>query len=97
MLKVNISINNVLVAAISIACILVLIVVLPSGCTQPENATRILTQAGYTDIDITGWRPFMAGKDENFSTGFRAKSANGSEVSGSVTYGFFKGSTIRMD
>lgn len=67
------------------------------GFTQSDEATRILRQSGYTDIEITGWRPFMAGKDDTFSTGFRAKSPSGEVVTGAVTSGWFKGSTVRLD
>lgn len=70
---------------------------LPGGCTKPKDATRVLEQQGYSDIQITGWRPFMADKNDVFSTGFKAKSPNGSEVTGAVTRGIFKGSTIRLD
>lgn len=30
----------------------------PKACTQPDKATKILSQQGYKDIVITGWRPF---------------------------------------
>lgn len=69
----------------------------PKGCTRPAEATRILQQQGYTDIEITGWRPMMAGEDDTFSTGFKAKSQSGDTVTGAVTSGAFKGSTIRLD
>lgn len=70
----------------------------PRACTRPEQATRLLEQQGYTDIRITGWRPMMAGKDDNVSTGFEATAPNGEKVSGAVTGGMiFKGSTVRFD
>jgi len=72
-------------------------VLCPNGCSQPEQATRVLQQQGYTEIEITGWRPMMAGKDDTYSTGFRAKSPSGAIVTGAVTSGVFKGSTIRLD
>ncbi len=68
-----------------------------TGCTRSDEATKVLKANGYTDITITGWRPFMAGKDEAFSTGFQAKSPSGTVVTGAVTSGFLKGSTIRFD
>jgi hypothetical protein len=68
-----------------------------TGCTQDDDATRILQQAGYTDIQLTGWRPLMAGKDDDFSTGFKAKAPNGQIVTGAVTGGWLKGHTIRLD
>jgi hypothetical protein len=71
--------------------------VLPEVLTNPENAMRVLSAAGYTEIEITGWRPFMAGGGDTVSTGFRAKSASGAIVTGAVTSGAFKGSTVRVD
>ena len=69
-----------------------------SGCTHPEKATRTLEAAGYKNVEITGWRPFMRGKEDWYSTGFRAIGHNGQIVTGSVTDGLiFKGSTIRTD
>lgn len=76
---------------------LIVVVVLPELSTRPEEAERILEQSGYKDIEITGWRPFAMATDETFSTGFRATSPSGHKVTGTVTSGFFKGSTIRLD
>lgn len=81
----------------AIAVIVLLVIALPHGCSRPDDATRVLSQAGYTEIEITGWRPFMAGKDDTFSTGFRAKSPSGAIVTGAVTSGWLKGSTVRVD
>lgn len=66
------------------------------GCTDVDGAKRVLRQHGYTEIEITGWRPLMAGED-TFSTGFSAKSPSGEYITGAVTRRFFKGSTIRLD
>ena len=67
------------------------------ACTDNESTTRVLEDNGYTNIELTGWKPLQAGKDDVFSTGFTAKSPNGRIVSGAVTKGVFKGSTIRFD
>ena len=67
------------------------------GCSNPEKAVRILKQQGFTNVEITGWRPFMGDKGDYFSTGFKAKAVNGDTVTGAVTEGLFKGSTIRLD
>jgi hypothetical protein len=76
----------------------VIITFIPKACTRPDSAAKLLTQQGYTEIKITGWRPMMAGKDESVSTGFEATSPNGQRVSGAITSGLlFKGSTIRFD
>lgn len=69
-----------------------------ASCTRKNEATRILSQSGYTNIEITGWRPFMASDSDTFSTGFRATAPNGAQgVTGAVTSGMFKGATIRLD
>jgi hypothetical protein len=68
-----------------------------TGCTRADDSRRVLEQSGYSQVEITGWRPFAAGHDDTFSTGFRAKAPNGQTVTGAVTSGFLKGSTIRLD
>lgn len=65
------------------------------GCTDPEGATRILQQNGYTDIEITGYDAWVGG-DDTYSTGFRARSPNGTVVTGAVTSDWDKGYTIRF-
>ena len=80
-----------------IAAIIALCLTMPSACTRPDDATRILRQSGYKDIEITGWRPFAKSEKDVFSTGFRATSQNGETVTGAVTSGFLKGGTIRLD
>lgn len=63
-----------------------------------EGATKTLSDNGYSEIEITGYRFFMKSKDDWYCTGFRAKSPANKEVTGAVTRGFFsKGSTIRFD
>lgn len=81
----------------AVALLITIPLALPNCLTQPEEATRILSASGYTGIEITGWRPFAAGKDDTFSTGFRAVAPNGTIVTGAVTSGLFKGHTIRLD
>jgi hypothetical protein len=83
--------------AIAITLFAAIIIIVPKACTRPDHATRVLEQAGYSNITITGWRPFMAGKDEAISTGFEATSPTGQRVSGAVTGAWLKGSTIRFD
>ena len=68
-----------------------------AACTDVPNATRVLREAGYTDITTTGYRAWMCSKDDNYSTGFRATGPTGHRVSGAVCRGVFKGSTIRLD
>lgn len=67
------------------------------GCTDAENATRLLKAQGYTDIEITGYSAFGCSEDDTLHTGFRAKGVNGQVVVGTVCSGlFFKNSTIRF-
>lgn len=87
---------------ISILSILVVILVglfliFPNGCTQPDEARRVLSAQGYTQVQITGYKFFMGGQEDVFSTGFSAKSPSGQIVTGAVTSGPFKGHVIRFD
>lgn len=69
----------------------------PKACTRPNDTVRILASNGYTNIEITGWRPFIKSDSDTFSTGFRAVAPNGTVVTGAVCSGFLKGHTIRLD
>jgi hypothetical protein len=78
--------------------VLVLAVFL-TGCgilTEPQAATKVLEDQGYTHIQITGYRWFTCG-DDTFSTGFMAINSAGHEVTGVVCAGWMKGNTIRFD
>lgn len=69
-----------------------------SGCTDPETATRVLEDSGYTDIQITGYNYFSCAESDRIHTGFKAKGPTGREVTGTVCAGLlFKNSTIRFD
>jgi len=68
------------------------------GCQRPNSTVMFLENQGYTEVEITGWRPFMGDKGDTFSTGFKAKNSNGKICTGAVTEGLlFKGKTIRFD
>lgn len=67
------------------------------GCTRPEEASRVLENSGYRDIEITGYNYFSCSKDDVFRTGFLAISCNGAKVEGTVCSSWFKGATIRFD
>lgn len=61
------------------------------------TATRVLTESGYKNVKITGYRWF-AGNGDWYHTGFSAESPTGTSVTGTVTGGLiFKGNTIRLD
>jgi major membrane immunogen (membrane-anchored lipoprotein) len=79
-----------------IAIILILTTLITS-CTSPDSTTRIVSDAGYTNVQTTGYRIFGCSDDDTFRTGFQAISANGKKVSGVVCGGILKGSTIRLD
>ena len=68
-----------------------------SGCTSASSATRALQDAGYRDIQMTGYRWFLCDEKDTFSTGFSAIGPSGRRVTGAVCAGFLKGNTIRFD
>jgi len=68
-----------------------------AGCTQTDRATMALTDAGFTNIEITGYAFLACAEHDTFSTGFRAKGPTGKTVSGAVCSGVFKSQTIRFD
>jgi hypothetical protein len=77
--------------------LLIAIAVLFCACTNPNGATKVLRQQGYTDIEMTGYKFFACSHEDFYHTGFRAKSAAGYDVEGCVCEGlFFKNSTIRL-
>lgn len=77
--------------------VLLMGVIFLSGCTDESTSKRILEENGYTEIQITGYNAFCCSDDDTYSTGFKAKSPNGTIVSGCVCTGAFKGSTIRFE
>lgn len=67
-----------------------------TACTRPDKSREVLQQEGYTNIEITGWSPFMCSEDDEWSTGFEATNAAGQRVEGTVCCGTLtKGCTIR--
>ena len=34
------------------------------GCTDADNATRVLENAGFTEVDITGYKFFSCSEDD---------------------------------
>lgn len=77
---------------------LILCVALLAGCTNADDATRALKAAGYTNIQITGYRWFGCGHLGGVHTGFLAKGLDASKVTGVVcSQWLVKGNTIRTD
>lgn len=73
------------------------LVALIAGCVNNSDATRILSQQGYTDIRMTGYQWWACSDDDFYHTGFVAKSPANVEVEGCVCSGLlFKNSTIRL-
>jgi hypothetical protein len=68
-----------------------------SACSDPSGASKVLRDNGYTNITTTGYRFFACSERDIFSTGFVAKSPNGTTVTGAVCEGLLKGKTIRFD
>ena len=66
--------------------LVLLSVVLFSGCTDKENAEKFLIKQGYTDITITGYNFFVCSKNDSESTGFIARK-NDKIVEGTVCTG----------
>lgn len=78
--------------------VLLLAVLILAGCTNADQATRLLKAQGFTDIHITGYRYFGCSEDDTYHTGFEAESISGEPVSGIVCAGWWhKGATIRFD
>lgn len=48
-----------------------------AGCSDDLGARRTLADAGYADIEITGYQFFGCGQGDAFHTGFRARSPAG--------------------
>lgn len=68
------------------------------ACTDPDNASRVLREQGYTEIRITGYNMMACSDDDHYHTGFTAKSPNGTQVNGTICAGLlFKNSTIRFE
>lgn len=66
------------------------------ACTDKSNAQRILSQQGYTEIQLGGYAFGACSEDDTYATSFRAKSPAGIFVEGAVCSGWFKGGTIRF-
>lgn len=79
-----------LIITISIICLLL-------SCTDEKGAKRTLEVSGYKPINVGGYGWLSGSKDDVFKTKFTAISPSGYKVSGCVTKGIFKGSTIRLD
>ena len=68
------------------------------SCTDKKGATKALLDSGFHSIQVGGYSFFGGGKDDIYKTKFKAYSPDSSRVvTGVVSSGWFKGSTIRLD
>jgi hypothetical protein len=75
---------------------LLLGVLLLTACVDDSTSREVLGNAGYSDIEITGYEWGACSDSDNFSTGFKAKNPKGKKVSGVVCCGLLKRCTIRF-
>lgn len=80
----------------NIVLFILLVAVLLTGCTNPEEARTVLIQNGYTDIEIVGYDAFRCSEGDYFRTEFNATNSASIRVNGVVCSGFLKGATIRF-
>jgi len=67
-----------------------------TGCSNPSDAIRALSNSGYTNIDAGGFDWFGCGNGDFYSTKFVATNPAGKVVSGTVCSGLLKGATVRF-
>jgi len=90
-------IMTIIVTIITVMIFAFILLFAPVACTDEETTRRVLSQQGYTDIRITGFRFFGGGEGDMYKTGFEAISPTGHAVTGVVTNGWTKGATVRFD
>lgn len=89
---------NKLLYALTLLALIVFILSLPAQVNDVRlRAERQLLEAGYSQVDVSGWNVFACSEDDVFRIGFKALGPTGKPVSGTVCSGFLKGATIRLD
>lgn len=64
---------------------------------SPPDTKRALKEAGYTEVTLTGYKPWACGSD-SISQGFMGKNRDGYQISGVVCSGLIaKATTIRTN
>lgn len=77
--------------------LLIIGLLLLTGCCNKDDAYNALHSAGYTNVKITSYHWFACSDDDFYHTGFIATNIRNERVSGTVCSGlFFKNSTIRF-
>lgn len=80
-------------------CVLFLSSLAVTACSDEEAARKAVLDAGYTNVEITGYSPFSCSKGDDTCTGFRATGPSGRPVEGAVGcawVGCGKGCTVRL-
>ena len=67
-----------------------------ASCTDAPSAKKTLERNNYKVIEVGGYDAFTESKDP-YQTKFKAVAPNGDTVTGVVSKGFLKGSTIRLN
>lgn len=67
-----------------------------AACSADGKAEGLLSEQGYTDIEMYGWTPFACSDSDTFSSGFAATNTNGHRVEGVVCCGWLKSCTVRF-
>jgi len=76
--------------------LIIILAVFISGCTNKDKTKETLYKSGFSDVKTGGYDFFACGRDDIFSTHFKAKNPAGNYVEGTVCCGrFFKGCTVR--
>lgn len=65
--------------------ILITVLMIMMGCTNPKGARTFLEQQGFTSIEIKGFDLLAHGKDDLTTTAFTAIEADGHRVDGAVS------------
>lgn len=77
---------------------ILLIAVMATACTNKTHAAKVLHQAGYENVEMTGYRVFDCSEDDAVHDGFRATGPTGVMVTGVVCCGLIaKNCTVRLD
>jgi hypothetical protein len=72
------------------------LVALLVACTDDVRTKSTLDQAGYTDVQTTGYAMAACSDDDQYHTGFVATNPLGNRVHGVVCCGVWKSCTIRF-
>lgn len=69
--------------------------IMHANIKSPPETKRVLKEAGYTEVTLTGYKVWSCGSDQ-VSQGFTGKNRDGYQITGVVCSGLFaKATTIR--